>query len=266
MATPHIERAAGRRIFGRDAGGYEAGRLDYPAELYAAISARCGGLSGARIFEIGPGTGQATRALLAHGANVTAVEPDSSFAAFLASSDSHGSDRLSIRNDTFEAVALSPGTFDLGAAATSFGWLETESALRKVRDLLRPGGWWAMWWNVFQDQRGDPIFDECAAGLPRPRAFTGGRHYSLDAELRLRELAAAGLIDAEYMPIGREVALTPRALRNLYATMSPILALPAEERFRRLDAAEARAQAEAAGGLVQRHFVTPLYLARRPGP
>jgi hypothetical protein len=43
MATTHIERAVGRGIFGSDAASYECGRLDYPPEIYDAITAEAVG-------------------------------------------------------------------------------------------------------------------------------------------------------------------------------------------------------------------------------
>jgi SAM-dependent methyltransferase len=51
----------------------------------------------------------------------------------------------------FEEAALDAGSFDLGISATAFHWLDEATALTKIAELLRPGGWWAMDWNVFGD-------------------------------------------------------------------------------------------------------------------
>jgi hypothetical protein len=69
-------RREARTIYGGDPAGYEAGRPDYPDELYDILGSRCGLRPGASVVEIGAGTGLVTRRLVAAGARVTAVEPD----------------------------------------------------------------------------------------------------------------------------------------------------------------------------------------------
>jgi SAM-dependent methyltransferase len=259
-----IHREVGQSIFGTDAAGYDAGRLAYPAALFDLLHARCGLTAGARLFEVGPGTGQATRELLDRGADVTAIEPDSALIDVLKDAGRNRSGALRIVNSAFESSDIPEGVFDLGVAATSFGWVEKDAAYARIRQLLRPGGWWAMWWNIFHDVRGDPIFDRTMLGVTRPAAFTGAAHYSLDQAERLFELGNAGLIDAEYSTIERSVVMTPASLRALYSTLSPLRRLPPEEMARRLDWAEGQAEAEAIDGVIERMFMTTVYIARNP--
>ena len=54
-------RQEARTIYGSDAQGYDAGRPDYPAEVYEILTSRCGLRAGASVVEIGPGTGLVTR-------------------------------------------------------------------------------------------------------------------------------------------------------------------------------------------------------------
>jgi protein-L-isoaspartate O-methyltransferase len=80
----YLPRSAGRRTFGDDPEGYDQARPDYPRELFARLAERCGLLPGARVFEIGAGSGLATRALLAAGAGgLLAIEPDPRLADYL---------------------------------------------------------------------------------------------------------------------------------------------------------------------------------------
>lgn len=84
-SSRRLPLAVGRAIFGNDAAGYQAARLGYPPELYAAIADRGNGAVRS-ILEIGPGTGLATRDLLARLApdRLLAVEADPALAAHLA--------------------------------------------------------------------------------------------------------------------------------------------------------------------------------------
>src|ERR1700742_1953770 len=78
-----ITQEEGRSAFGADAANYDSARPDYPAWIYNTLRERCGLSAGAQVFEVGPGTGLATRPLLAAGAQVTAVEPDERLAKVL---------------------------------------------------------------------------------------------------------------------------------------------------------------------------------------
>jgi SAM-dependent methyltransferase len=261
MIRTNDARQAGRTIFGRDAAGYEAGRLDYPPALYALLVEQCGLAPGARVFEVGPGTGQATRALVAAGAMVTAVEPDPALCRTLAAAVPGIS---TIKNATLGSAELPVGGFDLGVAATSFGWLDPATEYSRIFKALRPGGWWAMWWNVFQDLRGDPIFDRGFEGLLHHRAFRGGGHYALRREDRIADLARIGLPEPTHIELTTRAMLTPGGLRALYATFSPLRSLPDDEFARRLDQVEMMAADEAVGGHVERQFRMPVYFAQRP--
>src|SRR5579859_5881772 len=79
-----ISIAEGRRLFGYDPSSYAAARPDYPAGLYDRLVERCGLRPGMPVFEVGAGTGLATRRLLELGASpLVAIEPDPTLAAFL---------------------------------------------------------------------------------------------------------------------------------------------------------------------------------------
>ena len=72
-----IARTEGQRPFGNDPTGYDQARPDYPPQVYDILRDRCGLRPGVRTFEIGPGTGVATRHLLRLGATpLVVVEPD----------------------------------------------------------------------------------------------------------------------------------------------------------------------------------------------
>ena len=76
---------------------------------------------------------------------------------------------------TVRRSRLHEASFDLGLSATAFHWLNEDLALTKVAKLLRPGGWWAMVWNVFGDERRpDPFHEATKALLNGPFEPFGG--------------------------------------------------------------------------------------------
>src|SRR5690349_15065291 len=105
----------GRRAFGADAANYDSARPEYRARIYEVLQNRCGLRPGTQTFEIGPGTGLATRRLLEAGASpLTVVEPDARLVAKL----KQRSPEVTIVNAAFEDADLTPAMFDLGCAAT----------------------------------------------------------------------------------------------------------------------------------------------------
>lgn len=258
--TLALDRTVGSTAFGTDVAGYAAGRLDYPETLFEILADRCGLAPGAQVLEIGPGTGQATRRLLDAGASVAAVEPDPALAGHLRG---WGEERLEVECRMFGAQVTGEGAFDLIVAATAFHWLETGPALAHVRRLLRPGGAFAMWWNVFHEAGEDALFEALFEGLARPPSLVSGQHYSLDADARCADLAAAGLQQVSHVMLSRRIAMTPASLRALFSTFSAVRQLPPAERIARLDAVEAMALRDR-GERFERVFRTPLYTARTP--
>jgi SAM-dependent methyltransferase len=259
----------GRAAFGADAANYDSARPPYPDWVYARLTADCGLGPGTRTFEIGPGTGQATAQLLAAGANpLVAIEPDARLATYLtAKLGMEGG--LQVLNASFEDATLAPESFDLGTAATAFHWLDQRPALAKVAGALRPGGWWAAWWNVFGDPDRTDAFHDATDGLlngfaDTPSHHTGQAHpFGIDADARMADIAAVGAFEGATSDIRRwTLTLTTAQTRALYASFSQFSVLAPDERTRLLDALAEIAETKFAGR-VERNMCTALYTARR---
>jgi SAM-dependent methyltransferase len=262
-----------RGLFSSDVAAYDAGRPGYPERVYELLVEVCGLGAGSDVLEIGPGTGQATGRLLDCGASVTAVELGAELAARLQSK--HEGRSLTVEVGAFEDVALEPERFDIVAAATSFHWVRADPGLRRCADLLRPGGWLALWWTFFGDpDRPDPfrdalnpIFEKLAPSLletfPGAAFQAGPRPYALDVEDRIGEIAATGRFGAvRYEIVSWTGRHTPAEIRAMFGSFSPCLALPEAERTTVLQALEQLATDDF-GGLVERPYLTPIYLAQR---
>jgi SAM-dependent methyltransferase len=273
MEASFEQHRARRNLFTDDVTSYAEGRPGYPEEVYDLLRDVCGLGSGTRVLEIGPGTGQATGPLLDRGADVTAVELGAGMAAHLR--HEHAGRALTVVEGAFESVALEGASFDLVAAATSFHWVPAEHAVPRCAELLRPGGWLALWWNYFGDpHRADPfhhaltpilervapeLIDEASAG----NAGAGHHPYAIDVAARTAEIDRTGA----FGPVRHErIAWTGRhtakQIRTMFASFSPWLALAPDHRERALDELEAMAN-DQFGGTVERPYLTPIYLAQR---
>lgn len=255
--------------FGEDPLRYANARPEYPPLVYARLAEVCALNPDTTAFEIGAGTGVATRALLARGVSrLTVVEPDRRLAAFLSES-LPASDQLRILAEPFEHAALEASAFDLGVAATAFHWIEPSIGLRKVHELLSPGGWWAMWWTVFDDpERSDPFVQATAhlfARLERTPSRTNADapHMALEVDARSTELRAARFDAIQHELIRSALTFDTAGIVDLIATFSPVTRLPDDDRLAFLDAVSQIAEHQF-GGVIPRRFVTSLYIARKP--
>jgi SAM-dependent methyltransferase len=217
----------GRRLFGLDPAGYLAGRPEYPEAVYEALVQRCGLGPTARVLEIGPGTGLLTRHLLRQGARVTAIEPDRSMAPYL--SDTAASANLDVVIASFEEADITQEKFDLAVAATSFHWVDQEVGLSKLGQVLRLGGWVALWWTFFRDPDQPDEFsralDHILGPLTRGAFDEPGRPpFQLDESHRRRDMTRwAGLDDVTSQVIPWTCEITPVQARALYASMGTVI-------------------------------------------
>ena len=123
-------------IFDEDPELYARARQPYPAALFRELDALAGPLAGARVVEIGPGTGQATVGLVAAGAQVTAVEPGTGMAGVLRRT----CPTVDVAVTPFEQWAGSSGVWDVVVAFTCWHWLEPGLRTERAARALRPGG------------------------------------------------------------------------------------------------------------------------------
>ena len=263
-----LERRFGREAFGGDPANYDSARPPYPEATWQALRARAGLRAGIDILEIGAGTGLATRSLLAHRPRrIVAVEPDPRLAAYLA--ENIGDPRLEVVGEPFETAPLEPASFDLVASATAFHWLDPIPALRCIRELLRPGGHVALWWNIFGEPGRTDAFHEATTHLfaGHPTSPSGGGTvrlpFGLDSAARGADFAAAGLVADPAEVIRWTLRLDAHAMRRLYATYSNVTALPPEARKRLLDGLVEVAEQQF-GGAVERNMATAIHIARAP--
>ena len=101
-----------------------------------ALTAELGLAPGAPVLDLAAGTGKLSRALLAAGLDVVAVEPQSPLRELLAANIG----RERVREGLAEAIPLPAGSVDAVTVADAFHWFDQGAALEEIRRVLRPGG------------------------------------------------------------------------------------------------------------------------------
>ena len=115
---------------------YERGRPDYEPAVVGALTAELGVSAGGAILDLAAGTGKLTRALVAGGYEVIAVEPQQMLREILA--ERIGADR--VHDGLAESIPLADASVQAVTVADGFHWFDRPRALEEIRRILRPGG------------------------------------------------------------------------------------------------------------------------------
>jgi len=130
---------ARRLSFGAGADAYERYRPGYPADAVRFAV----GPAPARVVDVGAGTGKLAVAVSALGHEVVAVEPDDAMRAVA---------ERSLPGRTLaghaEAIPLPDASVDVVVAGQAFHWFDRGAALPEIARVLRPGGAFAILWNI----------------------------------------------------------------------------------------------------------------------
>lgn len=144
-----------RSVFDLAASEYDAARPSYPAALYDELEHQTGRLAGKVILDCGAGTGIASRQLAERGARVVSLDVGEQML------------RMAKARSPQSACVLADGNWmpaagksaDLVTFAQSWHWFDQWTAAAQVARVLKPGGYWAAWWNRAK-AAGEPWFDE----------------------------------------------------------------------------------------------------------
>jgi ubiquinone/menaquinone biosynthesis C-methylase UbiE len=127
------------KVFDERAAEYDRHRPTYPDELVDQACQVAGIASGDEVLEVGCGSGQLTRHLVARGLHVTALEPGTSLIR-LARQNLEGAGAVEFVSAQFEDALLPREQFQAVFSASAFHWVDPKVSWQKAADVLVPGG------------------------------------------------------------------------------------------------------------------------------
>jgi SAM-dependent methyltransferase len=149
------------KLFGREAERYERSRPTYPAAVIdEVVGASPHGLS---VFDVGCGTGIASRLMAERGARVLGVELNAGMAEI---AERHG---VPTEVAAFETWGPAGRTFDRVTSAQAWHWLGPVVSPEKAASVLRPHGRLCLFWSVghHPDELADALQAAYRRVLPR---------------------------------------------------------------------------------------------------
>jgi SAM-dependent methyltransferase len=233
------------RAFADVAEDYERGRPGYPVAAVAALAGGLGLAPGARIADVGAGTGKLTRILRHAGFDVVAVEPLPGLRARL-EAEVPG---VAALDGTAEALPLAGGSVDAVACAEAYHWFDGPRAVAEFARVLRPGaGGLALLWNAPREVpealapwQGEvaALLNPLAAGHPGRTADQG--RGAVEASPAFGPLTCTAIDHvhptdrarslAHFASISYVAALAPEARRALLERVDAVLIRHGLERF-----------------------------------
>lgn len=134
-----------RLIFNSNIENYDVIRPTYPDKLYNDIFKYMNITNNINAFEIGIGTGQATKPFLDKNFHVTAADIGEKLISAVREKFSSYSNFNAVCGD-FMTESLPENNYNLIYSATAFHWLPDEK-YRRVKNLLKSGGIMVLFWN-----------------------------------------------------------------------------------------------------------------------
>jgi SAM-dependent methyltransferase len=238
------------KAWGDSAEVYERARPEYPPEAIDFLH-EIGLSDDSDVLDLAAGTGKLTRALIAAGARVTAVEPLFAMRQML----QQRLPEATVTEGTAEHIPVQDATEDLVTVAQAFHWFDADKAVTEIARVLRPGGGLAAIWNV-RDESVEwmamirELIEEARADTPS--------HTSGDWR---KPFDAGGPFEPLRLETFRHVQALPRAdAVDVFASRSYVASLPDAERSHLL---ERVAEQVPRTDTVEIPYITELYWTRK---
>jgi SAM-dependent methyltransferase len=241
---------------------YDAIRPAYPTSMFDDLF----GLlpPWPEVVEVGPGTGQATRDLLARGAHVHAIEIGPAMAGILRTNCA--TERLQVSVGDFEVLDIPAGSADAVFAATAYHWISANAQVDRPARILRTGGVIAIVDLIHVDAPQDegffaavqPIYARYGEGHISPPA---PRRETVDPPIRRALVADPRFVDVQVRRYDWDQTYSAADFRTLMVSYSGTQMMDEPDRTGLLDDIESFVH-EQYEGRVTRPLVVTLTSAR----
>ncbi|QSZ35369.1 hypothetical protein DSL72_008239 [Monilinia vaccinii-corymbosi] len=140
-----------------NAADYDKHRPSYPSEAVSKLLHNLGveNVQGARIIDVGAGTGKFTRLLAERGERfaIRCVEPHEDMKEVLEGKFGRGNEgrwegKVEIVGGHAAEMGVEEGWADAVIASQSWHWFATKESLEEIHRVLRPGGALGLIWNI----------------------------------------------------------------------------------------------------------------------
>jgi SAM-dependent methyltransferase len=205
--------------FGAAAIAYATHRPDY---AQAAVRWALDVAPGARVLDLGAGTGKLTATLVAEGTEVTAVEPDPAMLAEL----HRALPQVPALAGSAESIPLPDASVDAVLSGNAMHWFDMTVAGPEIARVLAPGGVLAGLWNVLDDRV------DWVAGLAQVSgtAVIGPRDTAASWRAETAGIRLPGGLDPELADFPHGQRRTTGSLVATLATRAGVLVMPDQER------------------------------------
>lgn len=160
------------RSFETVAAEYERHRPEYPEEALRWAAEELGLEPGARVLDVGAGTGKLSRGLVGLGLEVVAVEPGAAMLEQLRTAVPEAQ----AHEGSAESIPLPGQSVDAAFAGQAFHWFDRDQALPELHRVIAAGGGLVLLWNWWDER--DPLQQELGELI----GYAGHKPYR-DAEL-----------------------------------------------------------------------------------
>jgi len=233
-------------------------RPRYCRELFEELKNTCVLDPGKRVLEIGPGTGQATEPVLQTGCDYTAIELGENFTAFMREKFGRYPNFHIVCAD-FEQYDFPDNTFDLVYSAATIQWIPEEIAFTKTYQILKPGGFLAMFMTRSDERTANPALADAISKVYEEH-FRVERKYN--CHLVYENVLRYGFTNLTVKEWKQQRTLTADQYISYISTHCEHITL--QEPYRSEFYAGIREAIEAAGGSITIIDTIPLYLVQKP--
>lgn len=126
--------------FGRTAADYGRYRVGFPDSFFERLFANGIARAGARILDVGTGTGAVARGLALRGCDVTGLDPSQNLLDEAKRLDKTAQVSVRYVLGRAENTSLPAASFDTVTAGQCWHWFDRAAAAREILRVLKPGG------------------------------------------------------------------------------------------------------------------------------